>query len=173
MSFLNHDTDKINRQVHYPYAQAFDSEDKGDNNDWTYNRAPNGYRFILDSISVIASATNNQNNGIVQIYEGHEHTDYIIYPGVESREILERLETTDYQLNLEKSLHGWDCKEYTLGVRSTSETYAYRVIVIVWYYLQKMTAFERLHFAVTQSKSIKGRFPKAFRTTVEPTEDED
>ena len=166
------ETSKINRQVHYGYAQIYDSEDKGDNNSWIYNRAPNGYKFILDSISVIASATNNQNNGIVQIYDGHEHTNFIIYPGVESREILERLETTDYQLNLEKSLHGWDCKEYTIGLRSTSETYPFRVIIIVWYYFEKMSRYERLLFAVTHPKSILGRYTKSLRgTTVESTEE--
>lgn len=161
------------RQVHYPYNSPFDPEDhSGDNNNWIYNRAPDGYCFVLVRFDSIASQEDTEQAGILQLYDGHEYTHWNIYPGVQSNEVLARHQHSNYELNSFTDLLGWECKEYTIGSRGISQSYPFRALVIVWYYLKKMSTLDKLHFAVTQPKSILGRFPKAFRTTVEPTEEE-
>lgn len=163
---------QINRTVYFGHVQAFDSEDtSGDNNTWIYDRAPDGYKFHLVSAQISVANYPDYNDGIVAIYDGHEYTHWNQWPGVESREILGRLEFNVYQDNGILDLHNWECKEFTIGLRSTNIGNPFRACIVIWYYLTKMTPLERLHYAVVHPKSILGRFPKAFRTTVEPTED--
>ncbi|GAG66425.1 unnamed protein product [marine sediment metagenome] len=107
-------------------------------------------------------------DGIVNIYDGHEYTHWNIFPGVESRELLWRGETTTYNVNLFGNLHNWECKEYTLACRSASETKTYKVCAIVWYYLRKMNWLERLYYAVIQPKG--DRYKKTLGITAETTE---
>ncbi|GAG61297.1 unnamed protein product, partial [marine sediment metagenome] len=102
------------------------------------------------------------------IYDGHEYTHWDIFPGVESRELLWRGETTTYQVNLYGNLHNWECKEYSLACRSASETKTLKLCVIVWYYLRKMNWLERLYYAVIQPKG--DRYKKTLGITAEPTE---
>jgi hypothetical protein len=168
---MEYSTDEINRQVHFGYAQVFDPEDdSGDNNTFIYNRAPDGYKFILHKIS-LSIATGSYDQGIVMLFDGHEYTHWDLWPNIQSNEVLFRGVTNSYTNNIVEYLEHWSCKEYTIGLRSKSESEQFKVLIIVWYYLQKMSKLDRLHYAVTQPKSILGRHPKAFRTTVESTED--
>jgi len=162
---------KINRQVDFLYAQPYNSEDStGANNTWKYNRAPEGYKFVLHSIEVSVAQTASLFQGLVAMYDGHEYTHWNQFPGVESKELLTRGETNVYILNLVSSLNGWECKEYTLGIRSLSATYGYKVCIIVWYYLEKMSKLEEYQYATIQPKGDKP-IRKAGATTVESTEE--
>ncbi|GAG61108.1 unnamed protein product [marine sediment metagenome] len=164
------DIDKIQRQVHFVYAQPHDTEESDNNNTWVYNRAPSGFKFLLHSVEISVSCQGTLNNGIFNLYDGHEFTRWNIYPGVESRELLTRVETNVQQPNHLSPLNNWECKEYTIAVRGTHETYALKMVIIVWYYLQKMSQLETYYYAVIQPKWK--RFKKAFRKTVEPSEEE-
>lgn len=163
---------KINRQVHFLTAPPFDEEDKtGANNKWLYNRAPEGYKFLLYSLEVSTSKQINENIGIYSMYDGHEYTHWNIYPGVESRELLARGELSHYEITNTHPLNGWECKEYTIGIRSAEPTgvHAFRIVMIVWYYLEKMSIFERLMYACLHPRTRRLR--KALGpTTVEGEE---
>jgi len=164
-----HEADKINRQVHFMHAQIFDPQDtSGDNNTWNYNRAPDGFKFILHSIHISGNRGNGLQQGIVSMYDGHEYTHWNTWPGVESRELLARFDSIDYQCDTIIPLNEWECKEYSLAVRSWSETKAYKACIIVWYYLRKMSWLEKLYYAVIQPKG--DRYKKTLGVTVEPRE---
>lgn len=164
------DDDKIQRQVNFIQAQVLDLEDTtGKNNSWVYNRAPEGYKFELVQIVVSGSRGGGSHQGIVAMYDGHEYTRWNIWPGVESRELLYRFDSIDYQVDGVGNLLDWECKEYTLAVRSWSQTGVFKVCIIVWYYLRKMSALERLYYAVIQPRW--NRYKKAFRTTLDPKDE--
>ncbi|GAI73759.1 unnamed protein product [marine sediment metagenome] len=163
------DIDKIQRQVHFMYAQIFDEEDSsGKNNTWNYNRAPDGYKFRLEKINMAVDRVNSF--GIVSMFDGHEYTHWNIYPGVQSNEMISYSQFSNaVGLDYADMLLGWECKEYTLGVRSTSTTNIFKVVIIVWYYLEKMSHLEKLYYAVIQPRW--NRFKKAFRTTLDPKDE--
>ncbi|GAG81988.1 unnamed protein product [marine sediment metagenome] len=166
---MERQTDKINRQVYFMHGQAYDPEDTtGKNNTWLYDRAPDGYKFILDSVDVSTVSTDTQRLGIFAIYDGHEYTHWNQFPGVESHELLFRGETNSYVLNIHATLNNWECKEFTLGMRSHSEANACKFCVIVWYYLRKMSWLEKLQYAVMQPRGQ--RYRKGGPTTVEISE---
>ena len=166
---------KVERQVHFMLAQAFDTEDTtGKNNTWDYNRAPDGYLFQLLScdISVVTGNPLTLNNGIFNIVDGHEYTHWNIAPGVECRELLGRCYFTEQQSNHVFDLHGWECKEYTVVNRSTSESGTFKVTAIVWYILKKASRMELLEYAIKHPRN-QDMFRHALRgTTIEPTEAE-
>jgi len=77
------DIDKINRQVHFIQTQILDMEDtSGNNNTWIYNRAPEGYKFLLHSISVSTGGALVNNYGNCAMYDGHEYTHWNIWQSV-------------------------------------------------------------------------------------------
>lgn len=157
------------------WAQALDPETTDNNTTWFYDRAPDGYKFVLHSIEVSATIpqiTTGLSNysGIYGIYDGHEYTHWNIYPGVESKEILARGELNVYGTLQTHALNGWECKEYTLAIRSRSEDEPFKCCIIVWYYLAKMTDLETKQYAVMQPKGEHYR--KSGPSTVESTEDE-
>jgi len=169
---MERQTDKINRQVYFIHAQAYDGEEiTGKNNTWIYDRAPEGYKFVLDSIFMSTTRHNSLCTGLVAIYDGHEYTHWNQYPGVESKEILGRQEFDLNALNGELALKNWECKEYTIGIRSNSTTNVFKICVIVWYYLRKMSWLEKLQYAVMQPRGQKYR--KGGPTTVERSEEYD
>ncbi|GAG83403.1 unnamed protein product, partial [marine sediment metagenome] len=97
------DDDKIQRQVHFIHAPIFDDEDtSGINNTWVYNRAPEGYKFLLHSITVTTGAPLTFNYGIIGMFDGHEYTHWNIFPGVESREYLMRGVMSDNMANTQE-----------------------------------------------------------------------
>ncbi len=158
------DIDKIQRQVHFIQTQALVTNGvQPNNNTWIYNRAPEGYIFRLLSASFSVTVETGA-NGIIAFYDGHEYTRWNQWPGVESRELLGRVETNAYQFNHLMSFNEWECKEYTLGIRSTHAIQSYKVCAIVWYYLHKMNSLETLYYAVIQPRW--NRFKKAFATTL-------
>jgi len=163
------DDDKIQRQVHFMFAQAFDEEDtSGTNNIWVYNRAPEGYKFMLVNAQLSTTQNAARNKGIVAIFDGHEYTHWNLFPGVESREYLGRWESSDYIYNGEIPLFNWECKEYTVACRSTNTLQPVKYCIIVWYYLQKMSWLEKLYYAVIQPKG--DRYKKTLGTVAEPSE---
>lgn len=166
-------TEKIQRQVHFVTAQIYDSGDtSGKNNTWSYNRAPDGYLFELISVDLSVTAVQTQYAGIVQLSDGHEYTHWNIYPGVQTNELLYRAEFNIYNLNSIASLHGWECKEYTIGARSVSDSKAFKSIAIVWYYLKKASRLELLEYAVKHPRN-QDMFRRALRgTTIEPSEED-
>lgn len=152
------ETDKINRQVHFMWAQAYDPQDSsGDNNTWRNHRAPEGYKFVLDSAQVSVASGSTKFDGIWAIIDGDYRTHWNLYPGVENRDFLARMETSEYQLDHIMPLNGWECKEYTLCIRSNDESNDYKACTIVWYYLRKMTWREKLHYGVIQPKNRLSR----------------
>jgi len=156
--------DKINRLATYLFAPAMIPENiTGINNTWLYDRAPAGYKFILDSIQVSTTEEEGR-DGIFAVFDGHEYTHWNIFPGVVSHELLYRGEINTYILNLDANLKGWECKEYTLALRSTSQEKPVKVCAILWYYLRKMSQLETYQYAVIQPKG--DRYKKSFRTTV-------
>lgn len=161
----------INRTVFFLRAPPFLPENTtGINNSWIYKRAPEGYLFLLDSITLSTTSEESERMGIFGLYDGHEYTHWNIFPGVESRELLFRGETNTYILNLEANLNQWKCKEYTIGLRSHNESSGVKVCIIVWYYLKKATREELLEFAI-KHPTREDTFKRALRgTTVEPGE---
>lgn len=161
--------DKINRQVDFPHAPPVDYGDSsGKNNNWIYNRAPDGYKFVLHSVNISVAHNPYTSTGIFAIYDGHEYTHWNQFPGVVSHEVLARCETGSDGTQFILPLNGWECKEYTIGTRSLSESIAYKVCVIVWYYLRKMTWLEKVQYAVSQPRGQ--RFRKGSARTAELTE---
>ncbi|GAG96879.1 unnamed protein product, partial [marine sediment metagenome] len=65
-------------------------------------------------------------------------------------------------------LEGWECKEYTIGLRSSSETHPVKGCAVMWYYLRKMSWLEKLQYAVIQPRGQ--RYRKGGPTTVELSE---
>ena len=164
------DINKMQKQVHFITAPVFDSEDvSGNNNKWNYNRAVDGYVFKLHSAQISVGTESSRYSGIVMIFDGHEYTHWNIWPGVESRELLTRTEFHSYNSQYVRSLNNWECKEYSIGIRSTSADFTFKVCIIVWYYLQKMSYLETLYYAVIQPRWK--RFKKAFRTTLDPRDE--
>ncbi|GAG68589.1 unnamed protein product, partial [marine sediment metagenome] len=100
-------------------------------------------------------------SGIVALIDGHEYTNYNLWPGVECREYLSRVEHNNANPYHVASLHGWKCKEYTIGVRSVHTTYPVKVCAIVWYYLKKATREELLEYAVKHPHN-----PDAFKVAM-------
>lgn len=151
------------------FAQVFDPEDSlGNNNTWIYDRAPEGYKFVLDNMVVSTTQKTLARDGLVAIYDGHEYTHWNQWPGVESKELLGRVEVNVYNYNETIILNGWECKEFTLGIRSTSEENSFKICLIVWYYLRKMSWLEKLQYAVMQPRGQ--RYRKGGATTVERSE---
>ena len=164
-----HDTDKIQRQVHFMSAIPYDAENKtGSQNTWNYNRAPEGYKFLLHSVTMSCDLQNTTYEGLVAMFDGHEYTHWNLWPGVESREMLLRAVFNAYMLDRDFSLNLWECKEYSLGCRSRNSSYSFKVAIVVWYYLKKMSWLEKLYYAVIQPKG--DRYKKTLGVTVEPTE---
>jgi len=161
----------IERQVHFMLAPAFNPADKtGVNNKWAYNRAPDGYLFLLDSVQISASSESAYKDGIFNIFDGHEYTHWNLWPGVESRETLGRVEININLLDQYISLKNWECKEYTLGTRSVNLENPFKVCVIVWYYLKKASRIELMEYAIKHPKN-QDMFKWILRgTTLEPTE---
>ncbi|GAG76922.1 unnamed protein product [marine sediment metagenome] len=165
---MERQVDKINRQVFFLYAQIHDAEDiTGKNNTWIYDRAPQGYKFILDSVDISVSAPLAY-KGIFAVFDGHEYTHWLLFPGVESKELLGRVETGSNQYNHTIPLRNWECKEYTLACRSTDDEMPLKICAIVWYYLRKMSWLEKLQYAVMQPRGQ--RYRKGGPTTVEISE---
>jgi len=165
-------TDEIERQVHFIVAPAFDPEDKtGVNNTWQYNRAPEGFLFLLESIQVSTSQeAGHGKDGICALYDGHEYTHWNQFPGVQSNELLCRMEHNVYILSNGFNLHGWPCKEYTLGIRSISQSSSYKICAVIWYYLKKASRMELLEYAIKHPRN-QDMFKRALRgQTIEPTE---
>lgn len=164
-------TKEIERQVHFMTAQIFDPEDtSGDNNTWQYNRAPDGYLFELAKINVSGSRGGGSHQGIVALFDGHEYTHWNIWPGVQSQEMLYRFDSIDYQVEGAGDLLNWECKEYTIGVRSWSITGMFKVTAIIWYYLKKASRMELMEYAIKHPKN-QDMFKRVYRgTTVEPSE---
>jgi hypothetical protein len=162
---------KINRQVYFLFTQAFDSEDvSGANNSWVYDRPPEGYLFQLAKISASVSSQGPYREGILCLFDGHEYTHWNMWPGVESRETLVRTEFNQYQYVHSESLEGWECKEFTIGIRSTNTVNAFKTCIIVWYYLKKASRKELLEYAIKHPVR-EDTFKRAMRgTTVEPEE---
>lgn len=161
----------VNRQVHFIFAPIFDPEDStGVNNTWVYHRAPDGYLFILDSIQISTDIDNSRQAGVICIFDGHEYTHWNLWPGVESRETLWRGETSSYSVELLGNLNGWICKEYTIGIRSASETKAVKYCAIVWFYLKKASREELLEYALKHPKD-EDAFKRALRGRTAETEE--
>ncbi|GAG74291.1 unnamed protein product, partial [marine sediment metagenome] len=145
---MERQSDKINRQVNFMHAPPYDAEESsGVQNTWLYDRAPQGYKFILDSVDISGTKVDSEWDGIFAIYDGHEYTHWNIYPGVESKELLGRCELISQDISKTIQLHNWECKEYTMAVRGTNPTNAFKVCIIVWYYLRKMSWLEKLQYA--------------------------
>jgi len=79
--------------------------------------------------------------------------------------LLYRGELNQYILNLDASLKMWECKEFSLALRSSSQETPVKVCVVIWFYIRKMTELEKLQYAVLQPKG--DRYKKSFRTTVQ------
>jgi len=141
---------KINRRVTYLYTQAYDEEEDpiGGNNSWIYFRAPDGMLFELHSVEIASRIANTTTKAITALYDGHEFTNYLIWPGVESKEGLTRFETTYQQPNAYAPLNGWECKEFTVGGRSLATAEAVKSQIIIWYYLKRASREELLEYAI-------------------------
>ncbi len=165
ISMEDRQVDKINRLATYLFAPPMIPENiTGINNTWLYNRAPTGYKFLLDSIQVSTTQEEGR-DGIFAVFDGHEYTHWNIFPGVVSHELLYRGELNQYILNLDASLKMWECKEFSLALRSSSQETPVKVCVVIWFYIRKMTELEKLQYAVLQPKG--DRYKKSFRTTVQ------
>ena len=86
-----------------------------------------------------------------------------------NHDVIGRAEFEEYILNNHIPLNGWECKEYTQCIRSTSTNYAFKVCVILWYYLEKMSMFEKLKYAVVHPRGK--RFRRATATTLDPSDE--
>jgi len=161
---------KINRRVKFMHAIPFvENGQHPENNTWWYNRAPEGYKFILHSAVISNAHVPYTSTGIVAIFDGHEYTGWNIFPGVESMEMLGRFETSAGETQGVIDLNGWECKEYTVASRSLSGSLQYKCCVIIWYFLEKMSDFETKQYAVMQPKGEHIR--KSGMTTIELDEE--
>ena len=162
--------DKIDRAVLIAHAQPFDPQDTIHNNTWVYRRAPDGYLYQLIEIVVSGKQEDSNKYGICALFDGHEYTHYNLWPGVESRELLWRGQMNDYVLNIGGNLHGWECKEFTMGIRSTHETFPYKVTAVIWYFLKKASREELLEYAVKHPFNPDA-FKRSLRGTTVDTEE--
>ena len=166
-------TDKINRQVYYLHLPGHDEQldPIGKNNQWIYDRAIDGHIFLLHSVEVSARISGTTTKAIFAMYDGHEFTNWLIFPGVQSNEGLSRSELTYQQPNFFAPLNLWECKEFTLAGRSLASAEDPKFQIIVWYYLKKASRMELLEYAVKHPRN-QDMFRYSLRgTTVEPTED--
>ena len=169
---MEYEVDKINRTVHFIHAPIFDPQSStGVNNTWKYDRAPDGYKFILVAIDVSTSYVGTNHAGIFGLFDGHEYTHWNMFPGVESKEYLWRSEVNSNNISIHGDLHNWECKEFTIGCRSMSESQAVKACVIIWFYLRKMTPDETKMYAVLQPKSE--HYPKGGPRTLTRGEETD
>jgi hypothetical protein len=166
------DEDKINRQAFYMTAPALTDETYPKlNNRFKYHRAPEGYKFLLESVYVVCTREDSMTSGVFELSDGHYWTGWNVFPGVENREVLAYNSFWSDQMNFAQSLHQWECKEYTLAIRSTSASNSFRVCIIVFYYLRKMSKLETLMYACVHP--LRKRFRKGYATTVELDEQSD
>jgi len=140
--------DKIHRRVFFVWADDLDAEGK-DNNTWRYFRAPEGKKFLLDSVTMSVVSSGDVNDGIIMLFDGHEYTQWNIFPGVVCHETLARIDTISatFPYN-DVPLHMWETKEITIACRSNMVSQNFRAMVIVWYYLQNMSKEETYEYAV-------------------------
>lgn len=158
-------SDEIDRQVHFVSVPAYDPLDKtGVNNQWIYDRAPEGYLFELHSVTVSTGTPLLNNFGVFALFDGHEYTHWDIWPGVESREMLSRICFSDQLPTYTEQLFGWLCKEYTIGIRSQDEEHPFKVTAIVWYTLKKATRELLMEYAL-KHPSRQDTFKRALRGT--------
>jgi len=162
--------DKINRSVFYPHSVAFDTENPGASNTWVYDRAPEGMLFELVAIQASVDKQSSRYEGVIAMFDGHEFTNWNIYSGVQSFELLTRHEFDLYNNFMSSPLYNWECKEYTIGIRSSSVTNAFKTVIVVWYYIKKATREKLLEYAIkhpiredTFKRAISG-------ISIEPTE---
>jgi len=162
---------KINRSVYFLYTPVYDSEadPPGNNNRWIYDRAPEGYKFVLVAMDVSSRISGDTTKAVLGLFDGHEFTNWLIFPGVESKEYLCRSEYNIYQPSMSHDLHGWECKEFTIGGRNFATAEDVKFCIIIWYYLEKMDKLEEYQYAVIQPKGDKP-IRKGGATTVESTE---
>lgn len=161
---------KIQRKSHTIITPAYSSQQAsvGGNNIWFWDRAPDGMKFELVSAVVTVGTHYYSSYGVVALFDGRVfNTRWDIFPGVEDFELLGRCSISPYQPNVEITLKGWECKEYTIGARSTQVDTSFIANVIIWYYLRPMSRYERVMYAVLHPKR---KTRKGGPTTVELTE---
>ena len=169
MIFLS---DEIQRSVYYLHMQAHDAEATpiGENNSWIYDRAPEGMLFLLHSVEVSTRISSTTTKAIFAMFDGHEFTNWLLFPGVQSNEHLTRTETTYQHPQHYAPLNLWKCKEFTLAGRSLASAEAPKHQIIVWYYLKKASRKELMEYAIKHPRN-QDMFKYALRgTTVEPSE---
>jgi hypothetical protein len=143
------DKEGINRIVFYLTAQAFDTEAEYPkaNNTFEYSRAPDGFLYLLHSVHITAG-DEQSDKGIFEMSDGHYYTGWNIYPGVENRETIARFKMSNYDTDRLIPLNMWECKEFTLAIRSLDVAQQAKACVIVWYYLKKASRAELLEYAL-------------------------
>lgn len=162
----------VNRIVCYATAPVFDSQAEypKDNNRFQYFRAPEGMLFLLEAVYISANLEGPNCNGIIELSDGHYFTGWNIFPGVENRETLYRSSHDADWPNSSQPLHLWECKEFTVGCRSTSSSQQFKACVIIYYYLKKASRKELMEYAIKHPRT-EDTFKKILRgTTVEPSE---
>lgn len=163
------DLQDINRSVFFINTQALVVNGaQPENNTWVYKRAPEGYVYKLVHAQVSTSVERGE-NGIIAFYDGHVYTQWNTFPGVVNHDLLARGELTDYVVNIDFYFHDWECKEYTISIRSADTESIFKVCVIVYYYLKKMSVFERFKYAVVHPRF--NRIKKAYATTLDPKDE--
>lgn len=158
--------DKIHRRVFTLWAQQYDALAKH-NNTWKYFRAPEGKKFLLHSIELSTAGLNrDESDGVFCLFDGHEYTQWDIFPGVINHEVLTRFETNSVTAPTHYSpLNNWECKEVTLASRSSHTDQIFRIMVILWYYLVDMSKEETYEYGAKQPRYS---FRRGGPTTLDP-----
>lgn len=128
---------------------------------WKYFRAPEGMVIELLGISISGQISGTKDDGIIQLYLGHKRPSiYGMYPHIEDQDVLFRAEVTGSAsaFNRTHDLFGYDVKQFTVAVRSTTESYEFRPCIIIFFRYRKfIDEREKLEYAVKQPKLKKSK----------------
>lgn len=119
---------------------------------WKYKRAIEGHKFILVEIDFMVERSDATYELIGQIYNGHVYSHWGSFPNIFDQSTLAIASLIQYSLNVTKSLHNWECKEFTMSMRNTSVVNANRFCFIVWFYEIPMSKADTFEYATKQPR---------------------
>jgi len=119
---------------------------------WKYKRAIEGHKFILVEVDFVAKSIVSVSDLFGQIYDGHTYSHWGSFPGIFDQATLAMCSLHQYSCNVTKSLHNFECKEFTLSARNTHATTGVRISFIVWFYEIPMSKAETFEYAVKQPR---------------------
>ena len=136
----------------FPWFDTIDHEGQPRSTVWKYKRAIEGHKFILIEVDFVAESIVSVSDLFGQIYDGHVYSHWGSFPNIFDQATLAMSSLHQYSCNVTKSLHGFECKEFTLSARNTHASSPVRISFIVWFYEVPMSKLETYEYAVKQPR---------------------